>query len=151
MKKDELFLQLTIDVHYELGRTSKQDLEKVLTKAAEHLIDDGLLTGDTEADALCWDYFVSETGSKTDSKTESSGWITDRVPSSMRDVFLDLDLDGGVVVIGFWDDSDKCWRITGTNCVIEDPVFGWKEKPVLNLPEVNKAPEWAEITLEKML
>ena len=67
----------------------------------------------------------------------------------MRDVFLDLDLDGGVVVIGFWDDSDKCWRITGTNCVIEDPVFGWKEKPVLNLPEVNKAPEWAEITLEK--
>jgi hypothetical protein len=69
----------------------------------------------------------------------------------MRDVFLDLELDGGVVVIGFWDDSDKCWRITGTNCVIEDPVFGWKEKPVLNLPEVNKAPEWAEITLEKTL
>ena len=82
---------------------------------------------------------------------DSSGWITDRVPSSMRDVFLDLDLDGGVVVIGFWDDPDKCWRITGTNCVIEDPVFGWEEKPVLNLPEVNKAPEWAEITLEKTL
>src|SRR5690606_29317862 len=98
MKNNELNLRLTIDVNYELGRTSKQDLEKVLTNAAEHIVDNGLLTGETEADALSWDYSVSETESETDSeicsKTKSSGWITDCVPSLMRDVFIDVDCDG---------------------------------------------------------
>jgi hypothetical protein len=151
MKKDELFLQLTIDVHYELGRTSKQDLEKVLTKAAGHIVDNGLLTGETEADALSWDYSVSETDSEICSKTKSSGWITDCVPSLMRDVFIDVDCDGGAVIIGFWDDSSKQWRVTGTNCAIEIPVFAWKEMPVVGLTEAKKAPDWTEMIIKKRL
>jgi hypothetical protein len=61
MKSDKLHLRLTIDVHYELGRTSKQDLEKVLIAAADHLEDVGLLTGETEASILIWNSSVVET------------------------------------------------------------------------------------------
>lgn len=151
MKNNELNLRLTIDVNYELGRTSKQDLKKVLTNAAEHIVDNGLLTGETEADALSWDYSVSETDSEICSKTKSSGWITDCVPSLMRDVFIDVDCDGGAVIIGFWDDSSKQWRVTGTNCAIEIPVFAWKEMPVVGLADAKKAPDWTEMIIKKRL
>jgi hypothetical protein len=59
MKNDEAILTLTIKVHYELGCTDIKDLEKVLVAAADHLDDEGLLSGDTEASVLNWESSVS--------------------------------------------------------------------------------------------
>jgi hypothetical protein len=59
MKNDEAHLRLTIDVHYELGRTDIRDLERVLVGSADHLAGEGLLSGDTEASVLTWSSAVS--------------------------------------------------------------------------------------------
>lgn len=58
MKNDEAKLRLTIDVHYELGRTDIRDLVKVLVAAADHLAGNGMLSGDTEASVLTWESSV---------------------------------------------------------------------------------------------
>ncbi len=60
MRTDEAHLRLTIDVHYELGRTGILDLERVLIEAADHLAANGMLSGETEASVLTWDSGVSE-------------------------------------------------------------------------------------------
>jgi hypothetical protein len=59
MKTDEVRLRLTVDVHYELGRTAIQDLERVLMAAADHLAENGMLSGETEASVLSWESAVS--------------------------------------------------------------------------------------------
>lgn len=59
MKTDELHLRLTIDVHYELGRTDIRELERVLVAAADHLAGNGMLSGETEASVLTWESGVS--------------------------------------------------------------------------------------------
>lgn len=59
MKSDEAHLRLTVDVHYELGRTDIRDLERVLVAAADHLAGNGMLSGDTEASVLTWASAVS--------------------------------------------------------------------------------------------
>ncbi len=59
MKSDEAHLRLTVDVHYELGRTDIRDLERVLVAAASHLAENGMLSGETEASVLAWDSAVS--------------------------------------------------------------------------------------------
>ena len=59
MKDDEAYLRLTIDVHYELGRTDIRDLERVLVAAADHLSGNGMLSGETEASVLTWESAVS--------------------------------------------------------------------------------------------
>ena len=59
MKNDEAILTLTITVHYELGRTDIKTLERVLVAAADHLNDEGLLSGDTEASVHNWKAEVS--------------------------------------------------------------------------------------------
>jgi hypothetical protein len=58
MENDEVHLRLTIDVHYELGRTDVRDLERVLIAAADRLAGEGLLSGETEASVLTWDSAV---------------------------------------------------------------------------------------------
>jgi hypothetical protein len=60
LKDDEIRLRLTIDVRYEMGRTNAADLAKVLVKAVDHLADNGLLSGDTEASVVNWTFAVSE-------------------------------------------------------------------------------------------
>ena len=60
MRTDEAHLRLTIDVHYELGRTGILDFERVLIEAADHLAANGMLSGETEASVLTWDSGVSE-------------------------------------------------------------------------------------------
>jgi len=59
MKNDEVRLRLTIDVHYELGRTNVNDLERVLVAAADHLAGNGMLSGETEASVVTWTSAVS--------------------------------------------------------------------------------------------
>jgi hypothetical protein len=66
MKDDEVRLRLTIDVHYELGRTNVRDLERVLVAAADHLAGNGMLSGETEASVLTWDSAVSTPNSIVD-------------------------------------------------------------------------------------
>jgi len=70
MKNDEAHLRLTIDVHYELGRTDIRDLERVLVAAAEHLAGEGLLSGETEASVLTWDSAVSTPNRKDETHDE---------------------------------------------------------------------------------
>jgi len=59
MKDDEVRLRLTIEVHYELGRTDVDELQKTLIAAAQHLADNGMLSGETEASVLTWDASAS--------------------------------------------------------------------------------------------
>ena len=78
-KDDEVHLRLTIDVHYELGRTSVQDLEKVLVAAAEHLAKEELLSGKTEASVLTWGAEVFDPAVQSELKwtkksPEEPGW-----------------------------------------------------------------------------
>ena len=60
MKKDEARLRLTIDVHYELGRTDIRELERLLVSAADNLAANGCFSGDTEATVLTWSSSVSK-------------------------------------------------------------------------------------------
>ena len=60
MRTDELHLRLTIDIHYELGRTDIRELERVLIAAADHLAGNGMLSGETEASVLTWESGVSQ-------------------------------------------------------------------------------------------
>ena len=66
MKDDEAHLRLTIDVHYELGRTDIRDIERVLMAAADHLAGNGMLSGETEASVLTWESAVSTPNAKTE-------------------------------------------------------------------------------------
>lgn len=59
MTKDRARLRLTIDVDYELGRTDIRDLERALVAAADHLADNDMLSGTTEASVLTWTSSVS--------------------------------------------------------------------------------------------
>jgi hypothetical protein len=155
MKNDELNLRLTIDVCYEMGRTSQQELELVLANAADHLAEKGLLSGETEASLLFWNSAITTTPKSEDPKSEPeakySGWITDRVPSDMRDVILDTDMcEGGSVVVGFWDTTDKAWRFSHSNVKIRDTVYRWCEMPIKRTHLQNeRSPEWVEIAFEK--
>ena len=54
MRDDMLTLELRITVEYELGRTSVGALEQTLVNAAGYLYDNGLLSGETEADVAEW-------------------------------------------------------------------------------------------------
>jgi len=54
MRNDQVKLRLTIDVVYDIGRTNVTDLKKVLVRAAEHLDEEGLLSGETEASVERW-------------------------------------------------------------------------------------------------
>lgn len=58
MSNDRTTLKLTIEVEYEMGRTDIRDLERVLVSAADHLVGNGMLTGETEASVLTWDSSV---------------------------------------------------------------------------------------------
>lgn len=62
MGNDQIKLRLQIDVTYDLGRTDVKDLKRVLGRAAEHLNDEGLLSGDTEASVELWGCTVTEIG-----------------------------------------------------------------------------------------
>ena len=69
MKDDEAYLRLTIDIHYELGRTDIRDLERVLVAAADHLSGNGMLSGETEASVLTWESAVSTPNAKSQALT----------------------------------------------------------------------------------
>lgn len=58
MAGDRTGMRLVIDVEYGTGRTTLRELERVLVDAAEHLADNGLLSGDTEADVVTWNATV---------------------------------------------------------------------------------------------
>ena len=59
MRKDEVTLRLTLDVKYCLGRTDTRELERILIDACDHLDDNGLLTGETEACVDGWEASVT--------------------------------------------------------------------------------------------
>lgn len=59
MKNDEVRMELTINIHYELGRTSIRELEQRLIKASEFLESSGQLEEGTEASVLGWESSVS--------------------------------------------------------------------------------------------
>jgi hypothetical protein len=60
MDADKAVLRLTIEVHYTLGRTDIRDLKSVLVLASKYLYNNGLLSGDTEADVEHWASSVIE-------------------------------------------------------------------------------------------
>ena len=70
MKDDEVHLRLTVDIHYELGRTDIRDLERVLVAAADHLAGNGMLSGETEASVLTWESSVSTPNDRSDRSNE---------------------------------------------------------------------------------
>jgi len=60
MRHDQVKLRLTIDVIYDLGCTDVKDLKRVLVMASEHLDENGLLSGETEASVEHWESTVVE-------------------------------------------------------------------------------------------
>lgn len=89
MRTDEAHLRLTIDVHYELGRTSILDLERVLIEAADHLAANGMLSGETEASVLTWDSGVLEIASD-DARTATTRRVVESVGESLKEMRLTI-------------------------------------------------------------
>lgn len=115
-KDDEVHLRLTIDVRYELGRTSVQDLEAALVAAADHLAKEELLSGETEASVLTWEAEVSDhvvqSGLKWTKKSpEEQGWywvrstegdIENRTPRIERVYKIVRGLNAGKLSMGMF-------------------------------------------------
>lgn len=55
---DKIKLRLTIDVEYDLARSSQEEVTRQLIKAADFLADRGFMTGDLEADVESWESSV---------------------------------------------------------------------------------------------
>lgn len=141
-------MKLTINVLYELGRTSQKELERVLAQAAEHLYDNCLLTGGTEASVENWQFSV-DSDSPEESATKSSGWFNDRVPFDMRDVMLDTSIEDGELVVGFWDTTEKNWKTTIDHRVITDSVYSWRELSKVDISVGTEIPNWYKLNTEK--
>ena len=55
------FASLTISVTYKMGGTvSDKDIERMLRYIAKHAVDNGMLTGETDAEVIEW--FVDYSG-----------------------------------------------------------------------------------------
>lgn len=83
MKNDEVQLRLTIDVHYELGRTDIRDLERVLVAAADHLAENGMLSGETEASVLTWESSVSTPNASVSIPGGEPGYSMDQIKENI--------------------------------------------------------------------
>jgi hypothetical protein len=129
MKDDEAHLRLTIDVHYELGRTSPQDLERVLVGAADHLAEEELLTGETEASVLTWNSWVSTPNDHAqlrrntmNEEIPSKEVIIERVEASLESRHKALCLTPKA------RRRDEAAFLSGACCALQ-AVFGNPEKP----------------------
>jgi hypothetical protein len=119
MDDDKAVLRLTIEAHYTLGRTDIRDLKDVLVAAADHLYDNGLLSGDTEADVENWTSSVIELD-------DAGVPVPGKVPQSTM-TRVKADSASLPTEAGFW------WAKTGKtpyfNLIVE--VFG--DAPFLRL------------------
>lgn len=54
MIDNEVCLQLSISIRYQLGTATVDELSRLLHNAADHLAGNGLMTGTTDAEVVSW-------------------------------------------------------------------------------------------------